>query len=142
MPISDINNSDPQAPLIVGLRPAVTGAFITLQCQKCNHTFENYQPTVAGVGLGRHNCPQCQSSYIIRPGNFEQALTEYLPKLEIDDMVQMTKEASRITETWYENPLLAELFTYRGLNLGEPAERVLLSWITLGLYQARLQQET
>ena len=128
MPASNINQSDAHSPLIVGLRPAVTGAFVTLHCQKCDHTFEIYQPTVAGVGIGKHHCSQCRSSYVIRPDEFEQALTTYLPELELDDMVQMTKEASRITETWYENPLLAELFTYRGLNLGEPAERVLLSW--------------
>jgi hypothetical protein len=121
-------------PEVIGLRPAVTGVFVSIRCCSCREAFESYQPTVSGVPLGGHQCPRCHDVYEMRPEDFEAALDRFVPPRSFEEMVEITEEATRIAETWHQAAPLAELFFYKGVNLGEMTERYLLSYITLGLY--------
>lgn len=122
-------------PDIIGLRPAVIGVFVLLRCRSCTNSFEGYQPTVAGVAIGKYQCPGCQCFYEVMPEDFEAALDKFMPALSFDEMVGLTEEATRIAETWHQKEPMAALLTYKGINLGELTERYLLSYITLGLQQ-------
>ncbi|MGD0626834.1 MAG: methyltransferase domain-containing protein [Thermodesulfobacteriota bacterium] len=123
-----------EMPEISGIRPADTGIFISLRCRACGKEFESYQTTIAGVPIARHICLHCRTIHEVEPEIFLAALDQYLPGATFQEMIQITEEASRIGETWYRSPTLADLLTYRGVNLGEPMERELLSFITTGLY--------
>lgn len=123
-------------PEIVGLRPSVTGVFVSIRCRSCSGAFESYQPTVAGVAMGRHECPRCHDVWEVSPEVFEAALDRYLPPRSFEEMVEVTEEATRIAETWHQDATLAEILTYKGMNLGALTERYLLSYITLGLHQS------
>jgi hypothetical protein len=126
-------SSEGQSPDIVGLRPDVVGVYVSFRCRGCAHLFERYQPTVAGIVIGLHTCPKCQAACEVSPELFEDALERFMPNLGVEEMIQQNEEASHITEQWYRIAPLAKLLTYRGINLGEPTERYLLSFITLGL---------
>lgn len=134
---SEPTDQKTRTPGIIGLRPAVTGVFVLLGCRSCKQAFECFQPTVAGVALGRHVCPNCHDLYEVKPEDFEAALDRFLPPRGVEEMIALTEEATRVAETWHESPPLARLLTYKGFNLGEPTERFLLSHITLGLYPAQ-----
>jgi len=121
---------------IVGLNPVVIGVYILLYCRDCAHTFESYQPTLACVAFGKHTCPQCRAVYEVWPEDFQAALDRHLPPLSLEEMTQLTGEATRIAENWYRVNPLAQLLTYKGINLGEPTERALVSFIAQGLYAA------
>ncbi len=96
--------------------------------------FEHFLATVAGLGFGRFECPDCRSGQEIFPEDFFTALGRFLPTRNKEETGQLTQEADRIAEKWYRNNSLAELFSYRGVNLGEPTERALFTYISLGLY--------
>lgn len=129
------SESPPEAksPEIIGLRPAVTGAYVTLRCRSCSHSFSGFQPTVAGVAVGQHRCPNCGALYGVGPKEFEAALDRFLPERSFEEMVAITEEATRIAESWHQREPLCGLVTYKGINLGSPTERYLMSHITLGL---------
>lgn len=126
-----------RTPEIIGLRPSVTGVFVLLGCRSCKQAFERFQPTVAGVALGLHACPNCHDLYEVKPEDFEAALDRFLPPRSLEEMTAVTEEATRVAETWHQSPPLARLLTYKGFNLGEPTERFLLSHVALGLYPAQ-----
>lgn len=126
---------------IVGLRPALTGVYVTIHCPTCSNNFESYQPTVAGVTFGQHTCSQCNAIYEVWPDEFESALDCYLPVSSPDEIIAHTEIASDVAETWYTVEPLASLLTYKGINMGESTERELLSFITLGLHLAEANRE-
>ena len=127
---------------VVALRPVVTGIFITLSCRNCGNQFESYQPTVAGLGFGQHVCPGCQTVYEFGPEDLQSALDMFFPHCKLDEMLQIKKEGSRIARAWHQDGHLADLLNYKGINLGQPTERVLLSFILTGLFRAhKLKQE-
>ncbi|MHB8066845.1 MAG: hypothetical protein ACYDIC_02980 [Desulfobaccales bacterium] len=134
--------SDPRRADIVGLIPLMTGVFNILRCQDCDHIFNSYQPTLAGVAFGRHTCPKCHAVYEVWPDDFQTALDRYLPPLSLKEMDRLTAEATRIAENWYRSDQLAQFLTYKGINLGEPAERPLVSFISQGLYAAYTRRES
>lgn len=122
-------------PEIIGLRPAVTGAYLTFNCRSCSKPFAGFQPTVAGVAVGQHRCPDCGALYSVGPEEFEAALDRFLPERSFEEMAAITEEATRIAESWHQVEPLRGLVTYKGINLGAPTERYLMSHITLGLAQ-------
>ena len=119
---------------ITGIRPALEGVYVSLICWKCSEAFEHFLATVAGLGFGRFECPCCRSVHEIFPEDFLAALEQFLPTRSKEEMGQLTQEADRIAKNWYRNKSLADLFSYRGVNLGEPTERALFVYISLGLY--------
>lgn len=125
---------EPPAIQITGMRPVVTGAYISIHCNQCATEFESYQPTTAGIPIGRHFCPACHAIHEVWPETYLEALDRFLPSASFQEMTALTEEASRIAETWYLTPTLAGLLTYQDINLGEPTERELLSYITSGIY--------
>lgn len=130
------NYSAIRAPDIIGLRMITDGLWITLRCCACGHAFERYQTTIASVAIGRHACPQCHTINEVCPEDFEAALDRYLPARSMDEMMRLTEEATRITETWYRVGPLNELLDYHGVNLGEGPERELVAFVVQGLYIA------
>ncbi len=126
--------SERQPPQIIGLLPMVIGVYLQFRCQACGQAFTSYQTTLACVAIGRHTCPQCQAVYEVWPEDFAAALDRFLPPLGLEELTRLTAEATRIAETWYRVGPLARLLTYKGVNLGESAERVLVSFIAQGLY--------
>ena len=119
---------------MTGIRPALEGVYVSLKCWKCPRTFEHFLPTVAGLGFGRFACPDCLSVHEIFPEDYFAALKCFLPPSSKEEMGHLTQETDLIAENWYRNESLAELFSYRGINLGEPTERALFTHISLGLY--------
>jgi hypothetical protein len=132
----DSNPGGAASPKIVDLRPTVVGTYVSLRCSACEHEFESYQPTVAGLPVGEHTCPECSVSCVVSPEDFEVALAGYLPGGSVQHMTELTEEATRIAETWHRPEALANLLTYRGVALGPATERELLASITLGLVTA------
>ena len=114
----------------------MAGTYVFLRCGSCEHAFESYQPTIAGLAVGEHICPTCSVSCVVSPEEFETALARYLPSQSLEEMADLTEEATRIAETWHRPETLARLLTYRGIPLGPPTERELLASITLGLVAA------
>ena len=135
-------DSDSRPAAIVGLNPVMTGVYITLRCKDCAHTFATYQATLACVAFGRHTCPKCQAVYEVWPEDFQTALDRHLPRLSLEEMTLLTAEAARIAENWYRVDHLAQCLTYKGINLGEPAERPLASFIAQGLYVAYTRRKS
>jgi len=136
--------SDPQAPghpEVTGLRPTVVGTYLSLRCGWCEHHFESYQPTIAGIAVGQHVCPECSGRCVVSPEDFETALVRYLPGQGLDDMAALSEEATWVAETWHRPEPLARSMTYRGVSLGPPTERELLACITLGLMAALKSQK-
>jgi transcription elongation factor Elf1 len=118
---------------ITSIRGDIRGPYVSLECQRCGTEFEGYCPSLAGLPLGRFACPQCQTVYEIETDEYMQALDKYLPVMDWDDWNMITEEASRVAETWYRVPVIADLLTHRGINLGEPTERCLVGLISTGL---------
>ncbi len=137
----DAHRTSARAPEIVDVRPHVAGVDVTIRCRVCGHTFDRYQPTVAGAALGRHICPQCQAVYEVWPEEFIKVLDRFLPPRDFEEMLRMNEEVTRIAGTWYQAKPMASLLTYRGVNLGEPTERELAAFITQGLYAAQEGRE-
>ncbi len=119
---------------ILGIRPALEGVYATLRCVQCTQTFETFVATVAGLALGRVNCPDCTAIYEITPDNFLLALEMFLPIKNRKEIAEFNREANQIAESWYRVSILSKILSYRGINLGEPAERALFPSISLGLY--------
>ena len=135
-PSSKIHTSETQTPDITGLRMITDGLWITLRCLAGGHAFERYLTTIASVAIGRYECPQCHIINEVWPEDFEAALDRYLPTRSMDEIIQLTEEATRITETWYRVEPLNELLNYHGVNLGEGPERELVAFVVQGLYIA------
>ena len=129
-------NPGTASPKIVALRPTVVGTYVSLRCSACAHEFESYQPTVAGIPVGEHSCPECSAGCVVSPEDFEVAVAGYLPGGGIEHMTELTRKATRIAETWHHPEALASLLTYRDVALGPATERELLASITLGLVAA------
>jgi len=124
------------APEIVGVRPAVTGIYLTLRCQGCGAHFESYQATVLCIPVGELACPACAAPCAVSTVDFDAAVERYLPYQTPDEMKRLTAEATRVAESWHRHPAFASILRYRGVDLGAPMERELLATITLGLAQA------
>jgi hypothetical protein len=121
---------------IVGVRPVVTGVYLTLRCGACRSRFESYQATVLCVPAGEHRCPACSASVRVGWAELDAALARHLPYREPHEMARLTEEATRVAESWHRSAPFASLLTYRGIDLGPAMERELLATITLGLAQA------
>lgn len=126
---------------IRGIRPTVIGAHATLGCRHCGHEFETYLPTVAGMSVGIHPCPRCNAETLVEPDDFHQAMERTLPPKSVSQMVRLTNEASRVTTGWHAVEPFASIVRHRGVNLGEAAERFLLSHVTQGILDAIASDE-
>ena len=111
--------------------------WVAIACA-CGARYERYQPTLAGVGVGQHACPACGSSLWVDPEEFVAALANVLPENDPALATELTERASRIAETWYRDPGLASALVHRGVELGPPTERALLSTLSLGILRARV----
>lgn len=119
--------SDSKKPNIVEIVPNVSGIVLSLQCDQCEHLFKSYQPTIAGVVIGSHYCPKCKSEIGISPKEFDQCLSEHLPEGSFEELKSLIEEASETAKSWYLSETIQILLTYRGINLGKPSERGLMS---------------
>jgi len=118
---------------IRNLRPDILGVFVTLACPKCAHVWESYQPTNLGISFATHRCPNCSTTSSVTPESFGRALDEFWPEPSREEIVELTEEASRVTQDWHRTEIFANALNYKGVNLGEASERFLVSHPTLGL---------
>ena len=126
---------------IVAINPIITGILVTVSCRHCGSQFEKLQPTVDTLAFGQYTCPGCQTVYDLWPEDFLAALDRFFPRCSGEQLSQIKKEGSHIARNWYRVGPLAELLTYKGINLGQPTERVLLSFILTGLFKAQLTSQ-
>ena len=126
---------------VLAINPIITGIVVTISCRHCGKQFEQLQPTMDTLAFGRYTCPGCQTVYDLWPEDFLAALDQFFPHCSHEELSQVKKEASRIATNWYRSSPLAEVLTYKGVNLGEPTERVLLSFILTGLFKAHLASQ-
>jgi hypothetical protein len=115
----------------------VIGIYVRLRCWDCADEVESYQPTVGGLAIGVYRCPTCEATYEIWPEDIDTALDRYLPGRALEDLAELTSEATRIAQRWYRAEPLPTLLRYRDVDLGPATERELLSLITLGLVMTR-----
>ncbi len=132
-PLASSNSSRPA--VVVGLRGSVWGLYLTLRCRGCRKIFEVYQPTVAGIAVGGHVCPQCGVRSEVLPETLEEALVRFFPSYSYQEMAGLTEEAARLAENWHQVKPLPRVLSYRGINLGEPTERWLAAFFVQGLLQ-------
>jgi hypothetical protein len=135
-----INQEQPRPVAPIGIRGSVFGIFLTLKCPACQHIFESYQFTVAGIAMGPHPCPQCRAELRVYPEALDTALKKFLPARTYKELAELTEEASRLAENWYRAQPLDQVLTYRGINLGEPTERWLAAYFIQGLLKTLEQQ--
>lgn len=121
------------APGIIGITPSVVGLVVSVCCHACQHRFESYQATVGGLAVGTHRCPRCGAGHAVMPDAFEADLDRLLPALSLQEMRELTTEATCIAEGWHRVEALASVLQYRGIPLGPATERGLLSVISNGL---------
>jgi len=129
----EATNEAPRSARPVGLRGSVLGLYLTLECPGCGQAFEVYQPTVAGMAVGCHECPRCHLVSEVTPDELETALTQFAPTRSFAEMEALTAEAAHLAENWYRTPPLDQVLGWQGLNLGEPAERWLAAFFVQGL---------
>lgn len=129
---------------VLAIKPSITGIVVTVSCRQCRSQFEKSQSTIDAMAFGRYTCPNCETDYNLWPEDFLKALNNFFPHCTRVELMQIKKEASRIACSWYQAKPLAAALMYKGVNLGEPTERVLLSYILNGIFQAYLmnQQKT
>lgn len=121
---------------ITGLRPDVTGVFVSLRCSGCATAFEAYQPTVAGLAFGQHACPRCGAVSEVAPEDFAAALDRFLPEERWEELVRLTGEATRVAESWHQMPELRSILRHRDVELGPATERQIVALIAAGLNAA------
>ncbi len=129
------------SPTISGLRFEADGVFISFHCESCGENFEAYLSTIGSLAIGKYQCLCCGYSIDLWPNDFEKALSRLFPELTDEDKIQLTEEATRITETWYRIGPMAKVLSYKGINLGEGVEREVMPIVLQGLYQARHDKE-
>ncbi len=127
--------SEPRAE-IVDLRCEIAGAFATLECGACSQRFEGYQLTVGGIPFCEHVCTGCGAKLRIMPEDFIRALDRHLPACSTDEITALMNAATDVAETWYRSDGIAPLLAYRGLDLGPPTERELMSFVSSGIYRS------
>ncbi len=123
----------PRRTLLTAVRPDLVGVYVAVICDDCGYRFEQYLPTVAGMGLSRFNCPDCGIPHEVWPEDFLEALNKYLSGMAFDAARSMNDVATRVTQSWYRHPTFAASLTYENINLGEPTERRLYDCVSLGL---------
>lgn len=120
---------------ILAITPLVTGVLVRVKCRYCRAVIEQLQPSIDTLVFGRYSCTGCQRVCHLWPEDFVAALDWFFPHSSVDELIQIKKESSRIARNWYKVNPLAEHLMYKGINLGEPTERFLLSFILSGLFQ-------
>lgn len=118
---------------ILEIRPSVVGMTVVVCCRACARRFESYQGTIGGLAVGVHCCPRCGACHAATPDAFETALDRLLPAPGVQEMRELTTEATRIAEGWHRVEALVGVLQYRGVPLGPATERGLLSFISAGL---------
>lgn len=124
---------------IVRLQPDVTGLTIQAVCENCKQEFKQYLPTIFGLGFGILTCPTCSGTLEVEPSHFLELVENCMPTAVDYDAIN--EAASQVTEKWYRVDEIAAALDYNGINLGEPAERFLVSIITNGILLSQLQEQ-
>ncbi len=122
---------------IVDVRGDIRGTHISYRCRSCQHVFESYRETLAGVSCGSYPCPSCGERAELSPRVFVEFASQCFPYSDLGNLVDLTNEASRIAREWYRHPKIAAVLRHRGVDLGEPTERELLSFVSDGLLRER-----
>lgn len=130
----------PQRAEIAKVRLETDAVYLSLCCPGCNEVFEVYQPTVAGVAIGKHHCRQCLTVSLVTPEIFVAALKWQCPTQELERLVFLSAEATRLTETWYWLSPFAQILSYKGVNLAEAGEWALMTPVLQGLSQDAISE--
>lgn len=123
------------------LNPTLVGTMVGLRCPCCQADFDVFQPTLVGVSIGSHSCPVCATVLCVTPGSFSDAIETNRPVGGLEREIELTEEATRIAETWHQEPTWNAIFQYRGVPLGEASERVLVGHVAVGLNLATADRE-
>lgn len=124
--------------IVVRLLPDVIGVTIQAECENCQQEFKQYLPTIFGLAFCTLTCPDCSATSEIDPVRFLELIDTSIPSVVDHDAINRT--ASRVAEKWYKVDEIAEALDYNGINLGEPAERSLMSIITNGILLSQTQK--
>ena len=107
------------------------------RCHRCQTHFERLRATIAGLPLGSYECPHCGAEQVLSPEIFMVAAQKLLSRWEIRELLEVADDATRIAESWYASPEMAQLLCHRDTPLGPPTERELLPFIIDGLLKER-----
>ncbi len=119
-------------PTIAELHPYRGGCTLELRCQRCSHAFRVDQDAIGGVAFGRHPCPACAFEHELWPDDFVAAVLRAFQS-DLGDTARETEQATQLAERWHRSPVFRELLCYRGVDLGPPTERELLTEISEAL---------
>jgi len=126
---------------ILAFHPYRGGCGLDLRCSACGHAFSVRQGALGGVVFGRHACPGCATEHDLFPDEFAAAVSRVYP-VELAEGVRVAEAATVLTQSWHRNHAFRELLCYRGVDLGPPTERELLSAISEALDQLVTLRET
>ena len=118
------------------------GAMYVLKCNKCKTVYESRQKTFMGLGITRHICHGCNTSFEVGPEDFLNTLNVVFGKPSIDEILKEINDASNIVENWYKKQPFNEILEVESINLGVPMERELLHIISYGIRQNILNKST
>jgi transposase-like protein len=111
------------------------GAMYVLKCNKCKTVYESRQKTFMGLGISRHICHSCNTSFEVGPEAYLKTLNVVFGRPSINEILEEVNDASNIVENWYKKPPFNKILEANGINLGEPMERELLHIISYGIRQ-------
>lgn len=115
--------------------------YLELECHYCRSVFKHTYSTIAGVLICKAVCTQCDSVNCVFPDDLKSIITEQTLLPNLNGIAMIMEVATMITENWYLAEPYTTILDYDGINLGESAERELLSFVWQGLQRCRYLSE-
>lgn len=110
---------------------------LELACYSCGYVFQHIYSTIAGVLICKAVCTQCRAVNSFLPDDLKAIIIEQNLLPSPNDIAMIMDVATNITENWYRAEPYVTILDYGGINLGEGAERELVSFVWQGLQRCR-----
>ena len=108
---------------VLGVSLKQSGPILKIRCQACQVIFDSPQPTMGGVPIGDHTCPQCEHAYATDPEVFLPIMSQSFERCNFSRAASRNAEAMRSATTWHRDDPWRDVFDYKGVDLGPPTER-------------------
>lgn len=122
---------------IVALHIDTDIMYLQLACYSCGYIFQHIYSTIAGVLICKPICTECGAVISIFPDDLKAIIIQQNLLPNLNDIAMVMDVATNITENWYLAEPYTTILDYDGINLGEGAERELVSFVWQGLQRCR-----
>ncbi len=113
---------------ILGISLCLEGASLRIECAACKEVFDSLQSTMGGVPMGDHVCPQCKHRHTSDPQSYNTILTAYFEDCTTSRAAAFNAEAMRVATSWHQSEPWRSTLEYKGIDLGSPTEREIVSY--------------